>query len=81
METFTFTLSDSSTKPYAWMIENVDSDVIDNVSEFVEDYARNSINALNYSDLSDEQVYQVWRNDTSEFEQAVQYITTAQTEN
>jgi len=68
-----FTIADNSTKPYAHMVENVDADEIESASEFVESWARTAINATNYGEQSDEQIYQDWRQ-TGEFEAAVMYV-------
>jgi len=70
----TFTLSDASSKPYAWMLESVDMQYIHDATEYVEQYARMSINATNYSETSDADVYQQWRDESYEFEQAVAYV-------
>lgn len=71
-----FTIADASTKPYAHMVENIDPKDITDPAEFVESWARTAINATNYGEQSDEQVYQDWR-ETGEFEVAVRYITEA----
>lgn len=69
-----FTLADASSKPYAWMIENVEAGDIEDAGEFVDQTARTAINATNYDDLTDDEVYEKWRAETYEFEQAVKYI-------
>lgn len=73
MNSTEFTLQDASSKPYAWMLEGVDLDEIDNVEQWVKDYASTAINATNYSDLSDDEVMAEWL-ETGELEQAMAYI-------
>lgn len=69
----TFTIADASTRPYAHMIENIDTGDIDDAATFIENWARTAINATNYGEKSDYQIYQEWL-ETGEFEAAVSYV-------
>jgi len=68
-----FTLKDNSSKPYGWILENVDLSIIDNPREYVETYARNLINGQNYSDVSDSQMFANWM-ESGELDEAASYI-------
>lgn len=73
--TSTFTLKSQSTEPFDWMIEGVDLSDIEDAADFVEQTVQMSIAATNFdSDMSDAEVYAMWREETDEFEQAVRYI-------
>lgn len=69
----TFTIADSSTKPYAHMVENMEIEDIESAEDFVEGWARTAINATNYGEKSDYQIYREWL-ETGEFEAAVSYV-------
>lgn len=76
-ERFDFSLADPSSQPYAWMVEGVDKAEArewGSAEDYVENYARVGINATNYSDESDEEIYRRWREDTWEYDQAVAWI-------
>lgn len=70
-----FSLKDQSNKPYAWMIEGVDlNDLAGSViEEYVLDYVRTSINATNYSDQTDDEVFATWL-ESGELDEAAAYI-------
>lgn len=68
-----FTMADNSSKPYAWMTENIEVSEIGNVEKFVREYVKTSINTQNYSEATDKTVYKVWRSGW-EFDQIVSYI-------
>lgn len=70
----TFTLADNSSKPYAWMLENVDMADVKDAQVYVDNYARMSINATNSSDMNDADVYTAWREGSYEYEQAIAYV-------
>lgn len=69
----TFTIADSSTKPYAHMVENIDAKDIEDAKMFVENWVRVAINATNYGEKTDDEIYQEWRG-TGEFEAAIAYV-------
>lgn len=71
-----FTLKDNSSKPYAWILENVDLSIIDNPREYISTYARNLINGQNYSDVSDSEMFAAWM-ESGELDEAVSFIEMA----
>lgn len=81
-DTFTFSLKDRSSLPYAWILEAVDLEAVQSMGStshtaaiaYVTAYAKGQINALNHSDKSDDEVYQSWVDETWEFNQAVTYV-------
>lgn len=68
-----FTMKDQSSSPFAWMIENVEANEIDNVEAFVRNSAKLAISVQNDSKAKDTTVYKVWRSGW-EFDQAVRSI-------
>jgi len=70
----TFTIADSSTKPFAHMVENVEPSDIESAENFVDEWAKVAINATNYGDKSDGDIYAEWR-ETGEFESAVRFVS------
>lgn len=70
-----FSIKDQSTAPFAHMLEGLSSKDIAtmNAAEFVTEYAKQAIKALNYSDQTDDEVFAEWMQGW-EFDLAVSYI-------
>jgi hypothetical protein len=66
-------MKDQSSSPFAWMIENVEANEIENVETFVRNSAKLAISTQNESNAKDSTVYKVWRSGW-EFNQAVTSI-------
>jgi len=76
MNAKTFTLKDLSSKPYAWILEGVDLEVIDDAVEYIETYVKGIINGANYGDYgdqTDDELYTEWR-ESDEFEEVVEFV-------
>lgn len=70
-----FTLeSNDSSRPYAWILEGVSMEDVTDAAEYVREYARNTINATNYSeDVTDDELFAAWL-ETGELEAATDYV-------
>jgi len=73
-----FTMRDQSSQPYAWIMEGSSPEALKdcgNVEQFVREYVRGTIAGwYEPHSASDTTVYKVWRSQSGEFQQIVNYI-------
>lgn len=73
-----FTMEDSSTKEFAWMLEGIELETVKTmgVEKFVREYVKSTIAVTNTeTKASDATVYKVWRSQSGEFDAIVKYIS------
>lgn len=73
-----FTMKDSSSSPFAWVLEGATIEAFESSGEsveaFADTYVRNVINGANYSNQSDDDVFADWA-ESGEREELIAYLT------